>query len=162
MPRGKLLKTKKKEAYQLEKAKVKGRLQAIREIARKLSLSEELKQLLKKWAEKIDPIETAAIIGGAIVVHEVIFKSAEFVINVKDFMENSPFAPFLIPINVFFFGIFARPPFVDLDVSKEPKISDDIWLWLIAFGISYYAVRHGGDLLNIANMFFARGSAAST
>ena len=160
--RGKLLRTKKKEAYTIAKAEEKGKLQAQIEIEKRTNLPLEIKKLLKKWLEKIDPIEAMAIFGGAIVVHEVIFKTAEFVVSVKDFMENSPFAPFLIPLNVFFFGIFAKPPYTaQPSHPQETQITDDFLLWLVAFGISYYAVRHGGDLLGIANMFFARGSAAN-
>jgi hypothetical protein len=149
------IKTEVKHAYKTSKAAEKGRLRALLEHEKNKPLTTEIREMLKKWLEKIDPIEAAAIIGGTIVTHEVIFKLAEFASTVKDFMENSIAAPALTWFNVFFFGPFAKPPYSDLGTGPA-EISDDLMLWLVAFGISYYAVRHGADILGVAKMFFGK------
>lgn len=62
----------KKSAYWIAKRAEEGRLSAQKKFTDNMSVFEKLKPYFEKLLEKIDPLETVAVIGGTILVHETI------------------------------------------------------------------------------------------
>ncbi len=148
-------------AYKVEKAKEKARLQAFQEFEKRKDLTVEAKEILRNWVKKIDPLEAIAVVGGAIVVHDVIFPSAEFIEKVVNFSNIFTAAPklfwgFIKGATGFDMGAFQ--PFFDLPDAQKKEVQSediiaDITKWIVAFAISYFVMKHGGELLSTAKMF---------
>lgn len=159
MGRGRLLRTIKKEAYWVAKAKRKGELQAEIEAWSNKPFDMRLWELLKPLMEKIDPLEIVAILGGTYVCHDVIFKAPDFKTLVAA-LTLSP-APIVMEIWKLVLGQDAARDLIQQVTHQTPEQfapgilpTGEIMPWLISFGISYFVFRHGGNLLGTAKMFF--------
>lgn len=159
MPRGRLLKSKIKEAKYISKALAEGRQKA----DEKKPLEESLKDHIGRMIDRIDPLEAIAIIGSAIVVHEVIFKLEQFSTQMTSIIVNYPTV--LWESIMYLMGKEKAEEYLKTIVPyaggaafpTAPDLKTEILMWLIAYAIAYYAIRHGLELLNVARMFFGFG-----
>lgn len=130
MPRGRLLETKKKEAYALAKKKAAAYYQAKKEAWRKEPLEQKLWQLIK---DKVDPLKLFAIASLTILCKNAIdlnLKLTETTIDIN-WLTGSPL-------------YFAYRTFFPKGASPSDifeAIPD--WVnWVAAFGIAYIIVEH--------------------
>lgn len=167
MPRGRLLKTKKREARELAKAEEIGRIKGQAQAEKHMTLLQKIKEYVLPFFQNIDPLELAAVVSGAIIVHEVIFRTNEFVNSVQAWKNSSNGATILIA-NLGFLGFEGGlsldllnslfPDLVAKVYGEKPEAettsnSSDVIMWMMAFCISYYAFKHSGDLMAIAKTF---------
>lgn len=159
MARGPTLASIKKKAYWTAKEEERGRQQAIIEAWKKKPLDLKLKEIADtRLFQNIDVVEWAAIAGGTVIVHEVIFKLNEFLAPLKNLVLDLPINT-LIGMWKAIFGIqtgaeWTQETLQNLVDSFGAGKNDNIFLWLAAFCISYFTVKHGGELLGVAKMFF--------
>lgn len=166
MPRGRLLRTKVKEWYWHSKKYWQAKFQARAEHW-KNHPTEWLRELLFNAAKNVDPIEAAAILGSTVIVHEVLFKTSEFIdalknvklagIELKDYPITGGLAATLWD---FFLNALGQKSALAPEAQRNVVLNNDIFYWLMAFAISYYAIKHGADLLNVAKSFMGVGSVA--
>lgn len=134
MGRGKLLRSKIKAA----KALVKAKLQAKKEWdERKANIPYKIKELISKYLENIDPLETAACIGTTIIVKALIDKSEEIRAAIKPFWVASLDDPNKYVWSGIPFWYIKQESGVDFE-GLFPEYMD----WIIAFGIAFIVVRH--------------------
>lgn len=160
------VKTQKSLAYWVKKMEVKAELQAQKEFYDKNPLF-QLKQKAFLALEKIDPLELTAIVAGAFVVHEIIFQLDEFVdaltqwrtsdnILAKVLAWGTPMGGGDIALSLLQY-IFPEK-FKEMFGEGGEGITPDtttgaVLMWLAAFAISYFAIKHGGELLGVAKSF---------
>lgn len=156
----------------MTEAHVTGELNAHRKFESKKSIKERVLEYFEKLLENIDPLEAIAILGGTIIVHDVIFKMAEFS------TELSKVNPVVLGISAVggglaggtllaLFDVWSQVQVADTYASEEKKkeveaakrklnsdIPLQIVLWLMAFTVSYIAIKHGDDLLEAAKSCF--------
>lgn len=164
MPRGRTLKAKKRDAYWLSKVAEKGKLQAQVEDWKKKPLDLKLYEILKPAIDKIDPLELIAIVGGTIICHDVVLKGQEFAKALPElilrptqtywgFLLHSLGVPGAKQVAEGIGSTIEAGVSVATDAFKSSNL-DDLTVWLISFGISYYVFRHGGSMLSVAKLFF--------
>lgn len=143
MGRGRALKSKTKE----KKALTKAELQARKEWEeRKSNIPHQIKKLIVRLLENVDPLEAAGVLALTIFVKATIDLTEEFrgqiqalVVlgelppGMKTVWSGIPFWYHLIPEGEEYEGIF-------------PDWQD----WIIAFGIAYMISKHGGALVQAA------------
>jgi len=162
------VKTEARKAEKVAFAAEMGRLKAIQKFERKEKLTDQLREYIKKWLDKIDPIELAAITGATIIVHDVLFKADEFIRQVEVWKQSEKIQTKIIASG----GIFGFEGGIALEIVKaifpdlfqkaygdKPEVEQrtltgELTLWFVAFAIAYYGIKHGADLLNVARMFF--------
>ena len=131
------------------------------------------REQLEAALKRIDPLEAAAILGGAVVVHEIIFKSADILsIAAQNAGATVEVAAKLAakgsPLN-FLFGFLEAATDIDLPFFEPPEAEgptvettkskivrdpkSEILVWAMAFSISYFAIKHGADLVGTAKAF---------
>ena len=162
-----------KSTEKLAFAEERGKLKAKQQALKKEGVSEKFERLLPIIIHNSDKIiDGLAIISGTIIVHDIIFKTDEFLASAKAWtlssnVQTKLFASGMTPFMGLPFGGMALEflkTFMPEDImkqvwgetteeQKQSFQSQDWFLWLMAFGISYFAVKHGDDLLNVARMF---------
>lgn len=168
LARGRLLKTKVREAKKIAEAETKARLTQYYKVKDKQFMV-QLKSKLLGMIENINPIEALAVMGGAIAVHDIIFNLDEFVTQVQAW-KNSERIQTKILASIEAFGIPIGGIVLEMLKGLLPTefqevygdkpnyvgvgLQGEIVLWLLAIAISYFVFKHGGDLLNIAKSFF--------
>lgn len=157
MARGRLLKTKKREAYHLAKAEEKGRAQARKESLRKKGIREYLEELWEKLEVK-DATKMVAVLGMTFLVKQ----SIDTYEDIRKALDNLGFGPRfrLGPVNP-----FVRSPLLSAlglgpwanqtDGDKEGVFPEQID-WLISFTLAYIIVHNFGSIMQ------GVGSMAST
>jgi len=174
--RGKLLRTKVKEAKKIGAAETKAKVAAEIKVKSKHIL-DEIKLRLAKSFDNLDLLELAAVLASTYVIHGIILTTKELFERVENIskglqlISNTPdwvnFLPFIdTPL-----GWTANIPFLlnelwnilnesELDQKRKEEIvegaktilekpqSDDLMLWAISFVIAYYVQKHG-----ITNIF---------
>lgn len=168
MARGRLLKTKVKEARKVSEAAALGTEIGKQKGHRKKKWDDSLREHIGKAIDRIDPLETIAVIGGAIAVHEVIFQTDEFIKQTQAW-KNSDKVQTKIIANLGLLGFegglaldilnalfpdLVKKAYGDKPEAAPTTLSSDVLLWLLSFAISYFVFKHGGDLLNVAKVFF--------
>jgi hypothetical protein len=160
------------KAKKMAEAEETGRLNAERKHERKKSLTERVFGYFETLLLNINPVEALAILGGTVIVHEIIFQLKDFAL---DLQKVNPVAlgtatfggalaggPLLALIDA-----WAQTQFAEATATQEQKdewaklrknINEDmvfqLTTWLIAFTISYIAIKHGDDLLTAAKGAF--------
>lgn len=168
LARGRLLKTIKKEAKEVAKVEAKQYFEQYFKASDRHFFT-TLKNKAANMIENIDPIEAIAVIGGAIAVHDIIFKADDFVQQVSVW-KDSELVQTKIIAAMDFFGIPVGSVVLDILHSlapeqfkkaygekpnyQPPSFTGELATWLVAIAISYFAFKHGGDLINIAKSFF--------
>lgn len=157
MGRRRALKNIKKEAYWVTKAKEKGRLQAATENWQKQPFDKKILDVLKPLIDKIDPLELVAVVAGTFVVHDLILTGQDFVTEVTKFVARK--SEGVIEVLLHSLGVPSAAEVIDTEVVMKqiPDFGDGAIVWLISFGVSFMVVRHGGDMLGTARMFFGLG-----
>lgn len=147
MARGRTIAKKAQEAYWVNKKAEAGRLQARKEFRDKYPVDfwlEELTHLLKFW--KVDPLKIVAVLGGTVIVHEVIFKTAEFASTIYNQTKDTFIAGLEVLNLADLFGLKQTEETQQMEKALQYVALD----WVIAFIISYVAIEHGAELLGTA------------
>lgn len=134
----------KKRKYAEAKAARKGELQAERDFRRTKKPEESLRDYFDKLMERIDPFETAAILGMTFAVHGIIKGSPELMEKVKVLQHPE----FLLLGG---FGVIAAQylPLPEGALKKAAEQTPDWFIWLESFAVAYIIIRHGGQLLGL-------------
>jgi len=148
MARGRLLKTKRKEAYQLGKASEKGKLQAQREHQRKKHLLDSLKEHIGKAIDKADLPKMGAVIGMTVIIKQIIEASEELMKATLKMAGGAQFAllfPFARDMAVQqLTGAFATAE----EFGKASDIPEvEVMQWLVSYTLAYLLVDNFGDIM---------------
>jgi len=165
MSRGKWLKTKLREAYNINKKKWAAYWQAEEEHYKKHPHA-WLREIASNILKNIDPFEAAAIIGGSIIVHDIILKSDDVVRALDQWKDSNNVVIAGLAqsgiagtgsIGVELAYLIAPDLFKKAGVEKGtamPRTMEyEIVYWLMSFCISYWAFKHGDDLVGVAKVF---------
>ena len=131
----------KKKAYWEGKMAEKGKLQAQKEAQAKQDLKTRFLSFLEVQASKIDGVELFAISGLTIVVHDAILMTDDLFGKAMDMISNIP-----IEFGNIFESAFGKPMLL---VETPRAVKDSIWLWVISFGIAYFLMRNGGQIIGL-------------
>lgn len=113
-----------------------------------------VKQLIERVADKIDPFETIAILGVTGIVRYVIEEN-EILLARAMKMFNAPRMAsvttkgglrFVTPI---IWSFIPAETIKKEDLEGLDTLTFELFEWLLAFGIAYVIVRHGGTLLGL-------------
>lgn len=151
MARGRLLKTKVREAKALEKAKVEQYYKSKWRMYKNQPIGILIKEWLSKAAKNIDPIETAAIGGMTIIVHGIILGSEDILKQVTGY-GNLSTPP---PINLPAIGFLTLIPWLlnnnpDETTPTEVAKKNELEIWLISFTIAFVLIRYMGEIISLA------------
>lgn len=191
LARGKLLKTKIKEAKKITEAEVKARLTTAYKTKNKYIL-EEIKNRLIKVLANINPLELAATLATTYVIHGLILSTKELfdrATNISQglrLISGTPEWVSFLPFADTPLGWTANIPFLigqlwDIlnakeDISQEQKErivegatkilenpqSDSIYLWILSYAIAYYVQKHGiTDIFKAVQGFLGVATAAA-
>lgn len=153
----KWIKTTAKRAYWESKKYWKAYFQAKDEHLNRESPVSFIKRTFYKILERVDPLEAVAVIGGTILVHDVIFKMEEFMQEIKKVQAASPFpADWLLRTFLTAMGQGGSQEW-ETDPALQGKINimnSDAAMWISSFCIAYFTIKHGDDLLGVAKKFF--------
>jgi len=151
------IKTRAREAYWVEKNKIKAQLQAEKE-AHDRNPFFYIKSKFLKMLERVDPLKAIAIIGATIAVHE-------FIMTLDEVIEVIGKRRTEILDRINRFGLYnlwqkwvggeEETP----NVLKDNEFTGELLTWLISFAIAYFAVEHGAEVLGVAKAFL--GSAGT-
>lgn len=172
MPRGRLLKTKVKEAKKIAEATAIGEEIGKQKAHRKKKFDDSLRQHIGKFIDRIEPMEFLSVLATTYVVHGIILTTTEFleratniskglriISGTPDIVKYLPFSdtpvgwvsniPFLVSR---IWDIYTQKGATDevkkqvVEGSKkilEEPDSDSIYLWAVSFAIAYYIQKHG-------------------
>jgi hypothetical protein len=155
MPRGRVLRTKVKEAKAIEEAKLKGQYKA----ERNKPLEVSLKEHLGKMIDRIDPLEIGAISGMTILVHHTILTNPALLerlnvlIGAAGKVATEPWNVWLTGIMDYLgLGAFAplsmeQPPLIVPKEVTDTLSQNQIISWLVSFAIAFVIVRYCGQIL---------------
>jgi hypothetical protein len=165
MGRGKLLKTKIKEAVTeascvAEAAKL-ARHKAERKIDQKETLLEYAKKRLTVMLDKVDPIELVAIGGLTFIIHGVVIQTQDLLGKINLIGAVSPIGGLLTTGNPFWawFDVALIGSPIALIINKfiqDPKSETLVdgtnqnspMSWLFAFVVAFLIIRMGADAVN--------------
>ena len=116
---------------------------------------EYLKEHLFKMIDRIDPMETAAIMAGTYVIHETVIGIAEVAtayenLKVNNDLKIANFIKESMPDTVLSGLSQVIYPMSSDATPKEfklPLVQDSLLIWLICFLISWLIVKHGADII---------------
>jgi len=174
--RGKLLRTKVKEAKKIGAAETKAKVAAEIKVKSKHIL-DEIKLRLAKSFDNLDLLEVSAVLAGTYVIHSIILTTAELFERAENIskglqvISNTPDWVNLLPFANTPLGWTSNIPFLigelwtllnkgDLPTERKEEIIDGVktiletpegdspMLWAISFIIAYYVQKHG-----ITNIF---------
>lgn len=160
------IKTEVKRAEKVAYATEMGRLKAIEKFKRKEKFTDQMRDYVKNWLDRIDPLELLAIGGATVVVHDVIFKLDKFITQAEAWKDSdkiqtqilAQISAFGIPVGGIALDILQTlfPDLVEEAYGKKPPPTPtgDILLWIISLAVAYYAIKHGADLISVASMFW--------
>ena len=144
MARGKLLKTKIKEAV-LEASLVAesiqlGKEKASQKLAEKQPVLDFFKERLTKMLDRIDPLDAVLVATGTYVIHEVISGTQDLLDTINDKVKNNP---------LFFFSIFNDPYDVMGGTTPAETLAKfpDWAVWVVSLFISGLLVKFGAEII---------------
>ena len=151
MARGKLLKTKVKEAVLeascvAEAVKI-GSLKAENKVHESKSMLDSAREHIGKMIDRIDPLEVAAVAGLTFVLHETILSTSDLIQKINTTIAKNPayVVGVLNPFAGLMLSLLPKMNFPDeLDNIKTP---DSFFLWVVSFLLAFIIIRHGAELV---------------
>lgn len=152
MSRGKQLKTKMKEAVQeasiVAEAIKLAELKLERKDHEKKSLLDSARQHIGKIIDRVDPLETAAVIGTTVLIHGFILSIEGFAGELTATLANK-----VSDIGISGITQLATNLGFKLDLPTAPQAQakppqDNITLWLLSFVVAFILVRYGAQILS--------------
>lgn len=104
-----------------------------------------IKEILTKMLEKIEPVETVAVVGLTIIIKNIIVEFFEDKI-VEYTTGKIPFTPM-----VFMRAVYPKQFEIAEEEMKKAfdKPNVEFYEWLFSFSIAFIIVRHGGALFSM-------------
>lgn len=176
MARGRLLKTKVKEAKKLAEAEEIGRARGKQKAHKHKKLEESLREHIGKFIDRIEPMEFIGLLSTTYVIHGIILTTAELtqratniskglrlISGTPEIIKYLPFgdSPFAWSANIPFllgklWDIYNKKELTQEEkeniisgsktILEEPD-AESLDLWIISIAIAYYIQKHG--ILNI-------------
>jgi len=164
MARGKLLKTKVKEALTeasiVQEAIKVGSLKAEQKVHEKKTLLESAKEHIGKMIDRIDPLEALAMGFTTFIVHDVLVKTEEFLLqfshiyaeSVAEVKAEGKSGFWWENIGAFWgnlpvIGVMTPFPSTNGVSPSQTKPEDSIMLWAVSFIIAFLIIRYGDKIL---------------
>jgi hypothetical protein len=138
MARGRLLKTKIREAEHLAAATVRGRTHAQQKAEKDKDYLVSLREHLGKMIDRIDPLETAAVFALTPII-EPILETAVVAGSLSFEVVTNWLKIWSFP----FLGFPSGPSAEELQKMVE---SGRIGMYLLAFVVSFILIRHGAEI----------------
>ena len=135
MPRGRLLRTKIKEAYKVGEAAEKGKLKAYQDSQKKKSYFVSLREHIGKMIDRVDPLESIAVLGTTLIIHDLI-QGSEALISKISSPKNLAAWSTVIPLTD------EERKKLEVDFNQP-----DIVIWLESFALAFFLVRNGAQVL---------------
>jgi len=132
MARGRLLKTKVREAKKIAEAIKMGEDRAQKNKGWQISFREHVGRMI----DRIDPLEATAILGMTYVVHS----ASEYLFQQWSAVGSEDFFAYLIR---------QLTPWEEIKILEWAKARGDFQLltWLASFAVAYILVRHGAQIM---------------
>lgn len=155
------IKTRVKEAAEIKKAEIKAEATALRQVKKKQTGLEIIREYIDKALAKVDPMEAIAVVGGTLIIKNGIDWSEEILVKA----EQSKI-PEILGLIVSFPTGFVYPYIIKeaLDnmtaEEKAKKLKEaasstqaEITEWLISFTLSYILIHNAGAILEATGNF---------
>ena len=145
MPRGRLLRTKKKEAKVLMRASHEGFLEAE---AKAFTNKKILKAKILNWLTQhkvMDIVKFGSVLGMTWIIKNIIVENFEDIV-VKQITGKGlyPFLGFFYPILAKSLGLEALEPVLK-EALDRPEI--EVVEWILSFALAYIMVEHGAEII---------------
>jgi hypothetical protein len=125
-----------------------GRLKAQQKMHQKKPIEESLREHIGKMIDRIDPLETAAVLVGTVIIHDVILGTETLI---KKFNSNPALTTAanialtgILPA-LGIFQIFMQPFYTAAAIKEVPDLSklpaNELLIWAISFMASFLMVR---------------------
>jgi len=190
LPRGRLLKTKVKEAKKVSEAIGLGLEVGKQKAHKKKKFEESLREHIGKFIDRIEPMEFLSTLATTYIVHGIILTSAELyqrtqnitkglriISGTPEIIKYLPFGdtPLAWAANIPFLASKLWDIYTQKEATKEQKEeiiqgateiakapeADDLYLWAVSFAIAYYVQKHGiKDILGSVRAFLGFATAA--
>lgn len=140
----------KKRTYAEAKARRRGELQAEREMRRSEPIEDTLKEKGLKLLDRIDPFETAAILGTTFIVHGIIVASTDLLEKVESYQHQMPelYKAFPEFEKRWRFEHGQKESLVTTATNIVTGVPDYM-VWLVSFSLAYVIIHHAGSLIGL-------------
>lgn len=145
MARGRLLKTKVKEAKKIAEASEIGKARGIEKAILDRDFLDTIKLHIEKMWDKVEPLELAAVLAGTCIIKTAIEVGGPKVVDITALVLSA--GTLSIPFIQDWFTMISGAPF-PTDVEKLKTIQAQASLWIISFFLAFCIVKWGDKMLN--------------
>ena len=151
-----------KATLRLAEAQEAGILRAQLKAHKKKPLLESLKEHIGKMIDRIDPLETFAVIAGTFIVHDVIVSTEKFANALQDLAQKGAKGTGGLSIDFFNYLklMFGQLNISNLKAGFEQTVSsqeadtikfDDFQIWAVSFVVAFLLIRMAQNI-NISSV----------